>query len=150
MSSFLELGASNVLLQSEPDFAARLRQRAGELRATAVFDGVGGALASQVAHVAPRGSCLYVYGFLGGDEPLSVPTKVILFNNLTIKGFGVFTSKAVGDPRSLEKTLGDLSTRIAMPHFKTRAGRYYGLEDFESALAYSSPDGARAVLVASP
>lgn len=141
-----ELEASHVLDQSDPDFDSRLEELAGQLNATAVFDGVGGDLISRVAEVLPRGSSIYAYGFLGGDKPLCLHTSVVLMKNLTIKGFGNFTSETVQNPKKLEVALNDLGKIIARPYFKTKVGKTFRLEEINEAMEFSSPDGNKAVI----
>jgi len=141
-----ELNARNVLVQGDSDFDTQLGKLSNQLKTTAVFDGVGGELLGRVAKVLPRGSSIYAYGFLGGDEQLCIHTSTVLMNNLTITGFGNFTSKTVQDPRKLEEALKDLSGLINMPHFKTKVGKVFRLEEINAALQFSSESGSKAVL----
>ena len=90
-----EFDATNVLNQNDTDFDTQLEKLSIQFNATAVFDGVGGELISKVAKVLPFGSSIYAYGFLGGDKPLCIHTGVVLMKNLTIKGFGNFTSRLI-------------------------------------------------------
>ncbi len=111
-----------------------------------MFNGVGGELISRVARVLLRGSSIYTYGFLGGDTPLSIHTSIILMKGLTIKGFGNFTSETVQDPIKLEEVLNDLSKIIAMPHFKTKVGKVFKLEEINDAIQFLSNSAGKAVI----
>ncbi len=144
--NLLKLDAPNVLTQDDPDFDAKLEELSNQLNITAVFDGVGGELISRVAMAAPRGSSIYAYGFLGGPEPLSIHTSAVLMKNLTIKGFGNFTSKTVTDPAKLEEALKGLSEIMSMPHFKTKVGKTFKLEDIDAAIEFSSSGAGKAII----
>ncbi len=136
-----------MLSQSDPDFNSKLAELAAKFNTTAVFDGVGGDTLSKVAKSLPRGSSIYVYGFLGGDKPFCIPTAHILMNALNITGFGNFTSKTVQDPQRLEEALKDLALIIDMPHFKTKVGKRFTFEEIDEALRFSSQKGEKAVLL---
>lgn len=145
--SLEKLNATNILVQGELTFETQLEELSAKLNSTAVFDGVGGELISQIAKVLPRGSSIYAYGFLGGDSPLSIHTSVLLMKNLTIKSFGNFTSETVRNPEKLEKALNDLAEIINMPHFKTKVGKSFSLEDINDALHFTSNDGGKSILL---
>ncbi len=141
-----ELDAPNVLIQDDPNFDTQLEKLSNQFKTTAVFDGVGGELISRVAKVLPRGSSIYAYGLLGGDQPLCIHNSMLLMNDLTITGFGNFTSKTVQDPEKLGEALKDLSEIINMPYFKTKVGKIFKLEEINEALQFSSDSGGKAVL----
>ncbi len=141
-----ELEAPNILIQNDTNFDTQLEELSNQLKTTAVFDGIGGELISRVAKVLPQGSCIYVYGFLGGDKPLCLHTSIVLMKGITIKGFGNFTSATVTDTKKLEEALTDLSKIINMPHFKTKVGKKFKLEEIDEALNSIYEDGKKAVL----
>ena len=141
-----KLNASNILLQTDADFETKLENLSNQLNTTAVFDGVGGELISKMALTLPRNPTIYTYGFLGGDSPLCIHTSVVLMKGLTIKGFGNFTTETVQNPEKLEKALNDLSKLIGMPHFKTKVGKKFRLEEYVEALNFISKNGGKAVI----
>ena len=142
-----ELKAKNILIQNETNFERDFEQLSNKLSATAVFDGVGGELISKIALKLPANSAIYTYGFLGGDKPLSIHTSNILMKNLTIKGFGNFNTETVKNNDKLEIALKDLSKIIDMPHFKTKVGKTYQLNEYAEALNFKSDKGEKAVLL---
>ena len=141
-----ELNATNILVEDDPDFGTQLEKLSDELKTSAVFDGVGGELISKVAEALPRNSTIYSYGFLGGMEPMSVHTSLVLMKNLTIRGFGNFTSETVQNPEKLEKALKDVGEIISMPHFKTKVGKTFRLEEYKEAMEFTSDGGGKAVM----
>jgi len=141
-----ELGAKNIVAQSDTDFKLHLKEMAQKLGTTAIFDGVGGEILNKIVDLLPFNSTIYCYGYLGGQTPLTIHTSVLM-RGMTIKGFGNFRTKTVQNTQSLEKALKDLSEIITMPHFKTKIGKTFKLEQINEALQFSSEDGGKAVLL---
>jgi NADPH:quinone reductase len=140
-----ELGAKNILVQSDNDFKQQLKDLSEQLSATAVFDGVGGEILNRIIDVLPFNSTIYSYGYLGGKTPLTIHTS-ILMKGITIKAFSNFRTKTVQDKELLEKALNDISEIIEMPHFKIKAGKKFRFEDVNEALRLFSSIGEKAVL----
>jgi NADPH:quinone reductase len=140
-----ELGAENIIVQANSDFKQQLKESSQQLATTAIFDGVGGEILNKIIDMLPFNSTIYSYGYLGGTTPLTIHTS-ILMKGITIRGFGNFGTKTVQDQQLLEKALKDISEIINMPHFKTKTGNNFKLDDIDDALKYSSINGGKAVL----
>jgi len=89
------LGAEHVFVTSDPAFETQFAALAERLKATAVFDGVGGALVTRILPLLPMNSTLYSYGFMAGPEPVSFPTVLLITKNIVMKGFSNFASATV-------------------------------------------------------
>lgn len=139
------LGAKQVLVQSEIHFKQQLQYQAQQLQATAVFDGVGGALFNDIIPVLPFNSTVYVYGFLGGPTPLSFPASLFM-RGITITGFSNFRTATVQDPARLQQALEDISGMLHLPHFETIKGQSFAFNQVNEALQYAAQAGAKAVL----
>ena len=137
--------AVHVLATADGEFDPKLQELCAELGATAVFDGVGGALAGRVAKAMPPGSTIYCYGFLAGGEPLAFHSSLLLMRSLTFISFSVLRP-LVRDKETLNRLLAGVEEIIAMPQFRTVTGRTFGFETVAEALAWQSPDCGRAVL----
>ena len=146
-NNLVDHGAEHVIVTGEDDFEGRLGALAEELGATAVFDGVGGALLGRVAPLLPMGSTAYVYGFLGGPTPISLSTTLVLGRNLTLRRFSNLESGTVRDPHRLAAAMSDIEGVIADPLFVTRIGKVFGFHQINEALAYEEAPGARAVMI---
>ncbi len=144
-ADLIESGVPHVLASDEPDFTSDLGRLAEALEATAVFDGVGGALVSRLLPVLPQRSSLFCYGFLSGPETMSFHSSLLMMKDLTIRRFSNFESPSVKDPHKLAAMLADLESCIGDPAFRTRIGRSFALSEFEAALGYVGSDGAKAV-----
>jgi NADPH:quinone reductase len=146
-AALLELGAEHALDTSAPGFEAEFAALSERLQATAVFDGVGGALIGRLAPLVAANSTFYLYGFLGGPTPIAIPSVLFMMKNLTLKRFSNFASPTATDPARLATALRDLEGLIGDPLFRTSIGREFGFAEIEAALAYEEPGGVKAVLV---
>jgi NADPH:quinone reductase len=142
------LGITSALVTSDPDFERDFAARAGELGATAVFDGIGGELIGRIIPHLPANATVYGYGFLGGNTPLGVTSLQVMLKNLTIKRFSNFESATVKDDRRLAAALAALAEVAADPLFRTKIGKEFSFEEIELAMAYEAARGEKAVLVA--
>jgi NADPH:quinone reductase len=139
------LGAKQVLVQTETHFKQQLQQQAQQLQATAIFDGVGGALLNDIIPLLPFNSTIYVYGFLGGPTPLSFHAS-LLMRGITITGFSNFRTATVQDRARLQQALEEISRMLHLPHFETIMGQAFAFNQVNEALKYAAQAGAKAVL----
>jgi NADPH:quinone reductase len=116
-----------------------------KLTATAIFDGVGGALLTDIIGVIPAGATIYAYGFLDSDIPLSFHTS-LLMKGITIKGFNNFKTETVQDHEQLAQALSEISKMIHMPHFRFKAGKKFSFEQVEKALSFTATKDGKAIL----
>lgn len=140
------LGAENIIVQTDADFKQQLKDLALKLEARAVFDGVGGAILNQIIDVLPTYATIYTYGYLGGEEPFIFHTNILNAKGLSITSFGNFRSETVRDSQRLEKALTEIGEIIHLPHFKTKTGKHFKLEEINEALEFIGEDGEKAVL----
>jgi NADPH:quinone reductase-like Zn-dependent oxidoreductase len=81
-----QLGADYVLDSSDPSFAPALRDLAGRLRATLVFDAIGGSHTRTLVEEAPPASTIVAYGNLAG-EPSTFDPLALVGGRKTVVGF---------------------------------------------------------------
>ena len=143
----LSLGVEHVIV-TQGGFTAELARLAAELNTTAVFEGVGGDLFSQIAPSLPLNSTVYFYGFLQGAQPFALPSALFMMKNLTLRRFSNFESDTVKNPQQLSAALHALSGIIADDMFKTRIGRSFSYTEIEHAMAYEATPGPKAILLA--
>lgn len=140
-----KLNVKHVLVQGTPQFSKQFAALSGELKTTAVFDGVGGALLTEILEVVPAGTTIFAYGFLGGGTPVSFHTG-ILIKGITIKGFSNFKTETVQDPKQLAAALDEITKVIHMPHFKFKIGKKFRFDQIEQALAFTASNAGKALL----
>jgi NADPH:quinone reductase-like Zn-dependent oxidoreductase len=143
-----ELGAEDAPAQSDEGFDGEVEAAALRLGATAVFDGVGGALLTRLVPRLAQRSTVYSYGYLGGyDVPLQLPTTLLLTKALTLRGFSNFASPTVQDPAELDAALCHVGELLALPHARTPLGRTYPFEQIDDAMAAVGKGEGKPVLV---
>nr|WP_259069909.1 zinc-binding dehydrogenase [Mucilaginibacter sp. X4EP1]MCS3815077.1 NADPH:quinone reductase-like Zn-dependent oxidoreductase [Mucilaginibacter sp. X4EP1] len=141
-----KLGAKNIVVQRDANFNQQLTETALALSATAIFDGVGGQTLSTILPLIPRSSVIYSYGYIGDSDPFTFHTSTLAVKNITIKPFANTSTETVKDPEKLEKALKDIGELIHMPHFKTKIGKKFRLEEIDEALKYIGNNGKKPVL----
>ncbi len=142
-----EFGVEHALNTGAESFEKSFGVLAEQLNATAVFDGIGGALTTRIAPHLPNNSVLSVYGLLAGPAPISIPSGLFLMKNLSIRRFSNFNSATVQDIGKLTEALKYLQTIIDDPMFRTKPGKTFIFPEIEAAMAYESTPGAKAVLL---
>lgn len=140
------LGAENIVVRAAEDFKKSLSEISQQFNATAIFDGVGGRLLTEIVDQIPFNSSIYSYGFLDGDAAFSFSTKVLM-RGITIQGFSNFRTPTVRDDENLAAALSDISQVIHMPHFKTKTGKQFSFREANEALAFSSQEGKAALAI---
>ncbi|WP_216848944.1 zinc-binding dehydrogenase [Pedobacter sp. L105] len=140
------LGAKNIAVQDDYDFAQHLKEMSQKAETTAVFDGVGGEVLNKIIEVIPNNSTIYSYGYLGDAIPLTVHTRTLTSKGITIKPFGNFRTETVQNPQNLAAALAAIGELIHLPHFKTKIGKKFKLEEINEALLYSPENGEKAIL----
>lgn len=148
-AEMLRKGAAHVLASNDPEFLRDFEQTAHELGTTAVFDGVGGALMSQITGALPPQSSIFFYGFLSGAEKVTFHSSIFMMKDLTMRRFSNFDSPTVRDEKKLANMLADLEDCIEDPLFRTQVGQDFDLSHFEAAMEYDAPDGRKAIFVPS-
>jgi NADPH:quinone reductase-like Zn-dependent oxidoreductase len=141
------LGAKHVVVQSSAAFDQELSEKAGTLKTTAVFDGVGGQILNKIIGSLPYGSVIYSYGYIGDATPLTIPMSTVALKNLTIKPFMNISSDTVRQPDRLEEALKEIGQLIHQPHFKTKLGMRFSMQEINEALSYQGANGEKPVLV---
>lgn len=136
------LGANEVVVEGDAELEAVIARVA----ATAVFDGVGGALLTRLVPHFAHGSTVYSYGYLGGhDVPLELPTTMLMTKQLTLRSFSNFASATVRD--HLDDALREIGELLALPHCKTPPGRTFTFEQIDEALAMVGKGEGKPVLI---
>jgi NADPH:quinone reductase-like Zn-dependent oxidoreductase len=142
------LGADEVMAQSDASFDTDVQAAIERRAATAVFDGVGGALLTRLVPRLAQASTVYSYGYLGGhDIPLQIPTVLLMTKALTLRSFSNFASPTVRNPQNLDAALRHIGELLALPHCKTPLGRTYTFEQIDEAMAALGKGEGKPVLL---
>lgn len=138
--------AGHVILTTGANFEHEFTAASAEFKATAVFDGVGGALIGRIAPMLPTNTTVYVYGLLGGATPASLQASLFLTRNLAIRKFSNFESQTVKDPHRLRTAFEEFAGLIDDPLFATRVGREFSFAEIEPAMTFEMEPGVKAIL----
>jgi NADPH:quinone reductase-like Zn-dependent oxidoreductase len=141
-------GVEHVFVTNEMGLEQRLEKLAADLGTTAVFDGLGGELLTRILPVLPMSSTVHIYGFLGGPNPISLPTMLVMGKDLRLRRFSNLESPTVANPEALAVAVAEIEGLIDDPLFRTRIGKEFRFEEIDHALAYEESSGQRAVLIA--
>jgi NADPH:quinone reductase-like Zn-dependent oxidoreductase len=82
-----EQGADNVLDSSAPDFQQQLVDICTQLKVTAAFDAVAGAMTGQLLEAMSEGAVVSVYGALSQDECSGINPMSLIFQDKRVEGF---------------------------------------------------------------
>jgi len=143
----VSLGIENVLLTTEGDFQAQLKDLAARLNATAVFDGVGGELIGRIFPALPTGGTVYVAGIMNASTPTVISTLDVVENNLTIKRYSLLETETVLNPEKLAAAIPNIEALVDDPLLMTKIGKEFRFDEIEEAMNYDSSSGLRPVLV---
>ncbi len=146
-AEMLRNGMPHVLASDDSDFIHELEHSARDLGTTAVFDGVGGTLISQMLGALPPRSSIFFYGFLSGAEKVTFHSSVFMMKGATMKRFSNFDSPTVRDEKRLVNMMADLEGCIEDPWFRTHVGQDFDLSEFQAAMKYDATSGRRAIFV---
>jgi NADPH:quinone reductase len=80
--------ANHILSIGEPDLAGALAAIAGDRRIAALLDSVGGPNTAKLFPVLAPGARIVAYG-VQDPEPAAVTNAMLIYSNLTWKGFGI-------------------------------------------------------------
>ncbi len=144
-AALLADGMTYVLASDDADFLRDLEHAALELRATAVFDGVGGVALSRMLRALAPTCTIWFYGFLSGAEQVTFPSSLFMMKDLTMRRFSTFESSTVRDPLRLARMLANLESCIDDPMLRTRLGRTFDLSEFAAAMTYEGTGGRKAI-----
>jgi NADPH:quinone reductase-like Zn-dependent oxidoreductase len=143
-----ELGADEVVAQSDANFDTDVQAAVEHRSATAVFDGVGGTLLTRLVPRLAQRSTVHSYGYLGGhDVPLQLSTVLLVTRGLVLRGFSNFASPTVRDPQNLDAALRHIGELFTLPHCKTLPGRTYTFEQIDEAMAAVGKGEGKPLLV---
>ncbi len=143
-----ELGAHEVIVTGEEDYAARIAKITGGAGPRVTFDAIGGDFLATLCASAAVGGVVIEYGILGGIQG-RFPVEFVLGKDLTIRGYSV--SEVSTDPELRSAAVAYVLERVADGRFTPRVAQTFTLEDVQDAYTYvqSGPDLGRTVLLTS-
>lgn len=142
-----ELGADCVLV-GEDDLAARVRQATGGAPVRWAFDAVAGASAGVLAGCLAPGGTLVTYGLLS-YQPVQLPAPLVVFGDLTFRGFSRYAAVAKMGPAAARQMYARLAELVLAGTLRSEVEAIYPLERAREALAHSERGGRDGKIVLS-
>ncbi|MCA0252265.1 MAG: zinc-dependent alcohol dehydrogenase family protein [Propionibacteriaceae bacterium] len=141
-----ELGAHEVIVTGEEDYAARITEITGGLGPQVTFDAIGGDFLATLCQAAAPGGIVIEYGILGGIDG-RFPVEYVLGKDLTIRGYSV--GEISLNPELRATAAAYVLERVTQGRFTPRVAQTFALDEVQDAYAYvqAGPDLGRTVLV---
>lgn len=133
VESLKALGASKVLVSTDPKFEANLKELIKQYNPSIGFDCVGAELTGFVFNTMPRDSCLFVYGALGLKPCSGIDPQQLIFTNKQIKGFHLYHSLLNRMP--LQSYTGPVNAIYSSYKDDSETIKRYDLKDYKTMLS---------------
>ncbi|OUW18537.1 MAG: hypothetical protein CBD18_02505 [Opitutales bacterium TMED158] len=139
--ALLELGGTHAFLDD--------REAAQKIRALPEFDrssnklglnAVGGSSALNIAKALADNASLVTYGGMDRD-PAPFPTRYLIFNNLSLRGFWVSEWYRKAKPDEIESMHEQIARLMKTASIRTEIAATYPIEDWRAALTHSQAPG---------
>jgi NADPH:quinone reductase len=131
-TTLINLGAEHILISSAKNFSNELYSLSRTLKATLVFDAVGGKLTRQIMLAVPSESSIVIYGNLSGEQP-EIDHRSLVSDNKKVTGFYLANSLKKTGPfatiRNIIRVRNLLKNELTIPV----QGRF-SLEEAQAAL----------------
>ena len=133
-------GPEQILADSTPQLAARVRERTGGRGLAALLDCVGGPLVESLFPAMAAGATVVAYGTLSPDA-IAVQNATLVYGNLTWFGFGIDRFLASLSPAGHQRMLSRLWAAIAGGRLPLPLRGRVPLDDFPRGLALARQRG---------
>ena len=148
----LAAGADAVLVDGEVDgksLADRAREATAGAKIRLGIDAVGGAATTRLGESLAEGATLVNYGAMSG-EPCILPPTIIIFKDITVKGFWLAKWFRTASAEARQKLYGHLTMLIAKGELSAPIHATYGVKDIKEAVAVAASGNrnGKVVLVA--
>lgn len=129
----LSLGAHNVVVSEEEDYAAQIQKITGGRGVRLTFDPVGGPFVEQLTAAASPGGIVFLYGWLSG-QPTPFPLVLALGKGLSLRGYSLH--EVIRDPALAAKAKKYVSDRLGDGRFVPKIAKTFPFEQAVEAYKY--------------
>ena len=136
----LDLGAKAVINESVDNFYKAVKAATDGAMVNVAFDAVGGALGDKVLNVLQMNGKMFVYGLLS-LQPIPLNSGLLIFKNLTVKGFWLSTWMANLTKEQRGTIIPEVLTLLAKQALKADVDAYYGIDDIIKAIEHMEAPG---------
>lgn len=135
----LELGATHVF-QDKREAARSIQETIGPQLAKLGLNAVGGSSALSIAKTLADDASLVTYGGMDRD-PAPFPTRHLIFNNLSLRGFWVSQWYRKASREAIESMHQEIAQMMKAASLESEIAATYRLENWRDALAHSLQAG---------
>ena len=118
----------------DPEFTRKILAMLGQARAAALLDSVGGPILPQLFSMLAPGARVVAYG-VQDREPAAITNAMLVYSNLTWKGFGIDRWLSQQNAPKLAALYQELWSMIRTGELKLPVHATFGLVAFDKALA---------------
>lgn len=133
----LRKAGADVVLLDEGDPEAQIRQATGNAPVRLALNAVGGESALRLAKALAPSGTIVTYGAMG-RQPLKIPNGLLIFQDLTWRGFWVSQWYRRATTEEREAMLTELCALAQRGVLHTPVERIYPLEEAAAALEYAA------------
>ncbi len=135
----LNLGA-NIVLKDDKDAAKQFQSQTGSSSVKLGLNAVGGNSALTICKCLSNKATLVTYG--GMDrQPATFPTRYLIFNDLSLRGFWVSEWYRNASRATIEGMHAEIAEKMEAGNIRTEIEATYSLEDWREALEHSLRPG---------
>lgn len=134
------LGATEVINTEEGDLISAVKTMTSGKGVNCCFDAVGGKVGGAAVDCLGTNGLLLAFGLLS-LRPTPINTGVMIFKNLTIKGFWLTTWMMNQTPAALHEVTKAVLTQLTSQELKADMEATYKLEDIKKAVVHAEKPG---------
>ncbi len=136
----LDLGAKAIINEKTEHLYKAVKTATEGIMVKAAFDAVGGELGDKVLNVLQMNGKMFVYGLLS-LQPIPLNSGLLIFKNLTVKGFWLSTWMANLTKEQRMTIVPEILTMLTKQELKADVDAYYGIDDIIKAIEHMEAPG---------
>ena len=131
-----------------PDLAERVAAQLSSAPVLAI-DAVAGAAFGRLAATLANGGVAVSYGGMSGED-ISIPDNLIIFNNVTVRGFWLVNWLTSAGPEEMQRVYGELTQLVLEGKLNASIDKIFPLNQINEALAYTVAGGRSGKILLAP
>lgn len=138
--ALLDLGAKAIINEKTENIYKAVKAATDGVMVKAAFDAVGGELGDKVLNAMQANGKMFVYGLLS-LQPIPLNSGLLIFKNLTIKGFWLSTWMASLTREQRSTIIPEVLTMLTKQELKADVEAYYGIDEIVKAIEHMEAPG---------
>tara|TARA_R110000823_G_scaffold315704_1_gene450866 strand:- start:83331 stop:84374 length:1044 start_codon:yes stop_codon:yes gene_type:complete len=138
--ALLDLGAKAIINEKTENIYKAVKTATDGVMVKAAFDAVGGELGDKVLNAMQANGKMFVYGLLS-LQPIPLNSGLLIFKNLTIKGFWLSTWMASLTREQRSTIIPEVLTMLTKQELKADVEAYYVIDEIAKAIEQMEAPG---------